>query len=50
MKPINASEDTWLRAETTNEKFEQDTPTQNGDDMQSMLVFYKTQLEAPSHH
>ena len=38
----------WLRAQTTNQKWNQYAQTQDADDMQSMSVLYKTELEAIS--
>ena len=47
-EPNNASEDTWLWAETANEKLEQDAKRQDADVMQALHVLYMTHLEAAS--
>ena len=48
MKPISASEDMWLRAETVDEKLNQDAQTQDADLMSASAVCYTTQLKAIS--
>ena len=46
MKPNNAGNDMWPQAQTTNQKFEQNSRTQDADGMQALFVLYITQLEA----
>ena len=48
MKPNNAGEDMWLRAETANEKLKQDSQTPKADVMQTISVSYITQIEVLS--
>ena len=50
MKPYNAGEGIWLRAETANEKVEQNAQTQYADGIEPKSVIYVTQLEAMSQH
>ena len=48
MKPYNAGEDMWLRAQTANQKLKQNAQTQDADGMQAMSVLYMTLLETVS--
>ena len=49
MKPKNAGKDMWQRAQTEfNQKFEQNSQTQDADGGQAMSVLYMTLLETVS--
>ena len=45
MKPNNAGEDMWQRAETANENLKQNAHKQDADDMRALSVLYMTQSE-----
>ena len=46
MKPNNAGDDMWLRAQTANQNLKQNTQAQIADSMQALSVLYMTQLKA----
>ena len=46
MKPNNAGDDRWPRAETANYKLKQDSKLKEADDIQTMYEFCRAQLEA----
>ena len=48
MKPNNAGKCMWLRAQTENEKFEQEAKTQDTGGMQAVFMLYMTKIDALS--
>ena len=48
MKPNNAGNYTWLRAQTANQKLKRNAQTQGVDGMQALSALKKKQLEAMS--
>ena len=48
MKSNNAAEEMWLRAETADEKLQQDIQTQDADGMQAVTVVLMTLFKAIS--